>query len=204
MWRLGRTTASEAWAMVGGPERVVVGRHGLAWGSGELTPASPPGPAANGQRWRLKREGDGCAPAGVFRLPFAFGRAASLEASWVRLPYQQTSPTLRGVDDPASRYYNQVVDEVRLPDGGTKDWTSSEEMLRADGVYDWGVFVGHNHPKPVGGPEARGSCIFLHRWSGPRAGTAGCTAMSPATLHDLLRWLDPAAEPVLVQTVDGS
>jgi D-alanyl-D-alanine dipeptidase len=111
---------------------------------------------------------------------------------------------LRGVDDPASRYYNQVVDEARLPDGGTKDWASSEEMLRADGVYDWGVFVGHNHPKPVGGAEARGSCIFLHRWSGPRAGTAGCTAMSPATLHNLLRWLDPAAEPVLVQTVVGS
>jgi len=200
LWWLERDGAAGDWHPRTGPVPVVVGRHGLAWGCSGLTPATPP---ADGRVWRVKREGDGCAPAGVFRLPFAFGRAAVWEASWVRLPYVQATATLRGVDDPGSRFYNQVVDETRLPGGAVKDWTSSEDMRRADGLYDWGIFVGHNHPQPVGGPDARGSCIFLHCWQGPDAGTAGCTAMSAASLRRLLHWLDPAADPVLVQTTEA-
>lgn len=199
LWRLERSSPAADWSVVQGPLPVVVGRNGLAWGVGELMEEDPP--KGGGVSWRRKREGDGCAPAGVFRLPMAFGRAPVREASWVRLPYVQTTATLRGVDDPASRFYNQIVDAAKLPGGAVPDWRSSETMDRKDGLYDWGVFVGHNHPRPMGGPEARGSCIFLHRWSSSREGTAGCTAMSGESLIALLRWLDPAADPVLVQTV---
>ncbi|HZJ16307.1 MAG TPA: hypothetical protein VFD27_14730, partial [Chthoniobacteraceae bacterium] len=57
------------------------------------------------------------------------------------------------------------------------------------------VVIAHN-PKCV--PRG-GSCIFLHVWSRRGEGTAGCTAMSLAAIAELQRWLDPKAEPVLLQ-----
>jgi D-alanyl-D-alanine dipeptidase len=44
-----------------------------------------------------------------------------------------------------------------------------------------------------------GSCVFLHIWSGPAQGTAGCTAMAQDQLEPILTWLDPAKTPILVQ-----
>ena len=69
-------------------------------------------------------------------------------------------------------------------------------MRREDDLYRLVVWVGHNDaPVAPGG----GSCIFLHLRSGPDATTAGCTAFEPEPMERLLRWLDPAARPVLVQ-----
>ncbi len=196
LWMLERTAAAKNdeaapgpsdWKPVSGPFPVVLGRNGLAWGLGDHTPAAPAG-------WPAKKEGDGCSPAGVFPVTFAFGSDSPGDNAWIKLPYRLTSPTLRGVDDPASRYYNQVIDETTV----TPDWNSSEDMLREDGVYRWGAFIAHN-PK---GERARGSCIFLHLWRGPDRGTAGCTAMPEPTLRRVLGWLDPACHPCLVQTVE--
>jgi len=198
LWQLDRSGPEVGWTTRAGPMRAIVGRNGLAWGCGPHTPAVP---SDDGAVWRLKREGDGCAPAGVFALPFAFGTAPPADASWLRLPYVVATPSLRGVDDSESRFYNQLVDEARLPAGVHPDWRSSEVMRRDDGLYDWGVFVGHNHPRPVGGKAARGSCIFIHRWKSATEGTAGCTALNPRDLRSLLKWLDPSAHPMLVQTV---
>src|SRR3712207_8482067 len=52
--------------------------------------------------------------------------------------------------------------------------------------------------------SGRGSCIFLHVWRGPRSSTAGCTAMAEPALAELLRWLDPARRPALVQLTDAA
>jgi len=68
-------------------------------------------------------------------------------------------------------------------------------MLRADNLYKWGVVVAHNSRATPGA----GSCIFLHIWKDSRSATAGCTAMPEPDLVNLLRWLNPAARPVLVQ-----
>jgi L,D-peptidoglycan transpeptidase YkuD (ErfK/YbiS/YcfS/YnhG family) len=58
------------------------------------------------------------------------------------------------------------------------------------------VVVGHNDaPVTPGG----GSCIFLHLRSSASSTTAGCTAFDAAPMEELLRWLDPAKRPVLVQ-----
>ena len=68
--------------------------------------------------------------------------------------------------------------------------------MRSVEGYRWGLVVRHNAAPTVAG---RGSCIFLHVWAGPGKGTAGCTAMPESNLVQLLRWLDPAAHPILVQ-----
>jgi D-alanyl-D-alanine dipeptidase len=39
----------------------------------------------------------------------------------------------------------------------------------------------------------------LHIWKDSSTATAGCTAMPEQNLVDLLRWLDPAKRPVLIQ-----
>ena len=139
-----------------------------------------------------KKEGDDRAPAGIFRLTSAFGYAAARSAAWVKLPYLALSKQIEGIDDPNSHYYNKLVDRSKVAE---IDWRSSEQMRRDDALYKWGVIVDHN---PAAIPGA-GSCIFLHIWKNSSAPTAGCTAMAETDLLSLLRWLDPARHPVLIQ-----
>jgi L,D-peptidoglycan transpeptidase YkuD (ErfK/YbiS/YcfS/YnhG family) len=163
-----------------------IGHQGLAWGTGEHEGPAPAG-------FRTKREGDGCSPAGVFRIPFAFGMAPSAEG--LRMPYTPLTPTIIGVDDPKSRYYNQVIDNTTVE----RDWDSNEAMMRHDKLYELGAFIANN-PKNVPGG---GSCIFFHVWPGPGKGTAGCTAMDTFDLQRVLLWLDPEKHPCLVQGLEG-
>ena len=182
LWMLVRASTADGWRSTEDTIPVTIGRNGLAWGDGEHSAGPPAG-------FLMKQEGDGCAPAGVFQIPFAFGYAES--ANGLRLPYRAITPTMFGVDDVASSFYNQVVDTNEV----SKDWTSDETMLRADGLYRWGASVAHN---PQNKPGA-GSCIFLHLWRGPESPTAGCTAMAEPDLIRVLRWLDTAKKPLLVQ-----
>jgi L,D-peptidoglycan transpeptidase YkuD (ErfK/YbiS/YcfS/YnhG family) len=185
--RFERAAPGAAWRQAGAPVAVVVGRSGLGWGRG-LHAATP----AAGDP--VKREGDGRAPAGVFRIGSAFGYATASSVRWIRMPYIHSTDTFRCVDDVKSAYYNQVVDSA----GVRKDWSGTVERMRlSDGQYRLGAIVEHNW-----GDQTRpgdGSCIFLHVWKGPGQGTAGCTAMTEASITEVLRWLDPDAAPVLVQ-----
>ena len=174
-----------SWKAVGVPTAIVTGRTGLAWAGGLLNEAAPADAP-------VKREGDGKSPAGIFALGTTFGFEAS---SPFRLPYKQLRDATECVDDSASMYYNTVVDRDAVP---RVDWSSSEKMRTID-QYRWGAVILHNTPpKPAGG-----SCIFLHIWGGPSSTTSGCTAMSQQDLETLLRWLDPAANPRLVQLPRG-
>jgi zinc D-Ala-D-Ala dipeptidase len=179
-----RNTPADGWKERGSGIPVVVGKKGLARGRGFLRVNLSGAP--------IKKEGDNRAPAGIFRLPSVFGYAPPQSASWVKLPYLALSKETEGVDDPKSRYYDKLVDRSRV----TKiDWTSSEQMRRDDVLYKWGVIVDHN-PRAVPGA---GSCIFLHIWKNSASPTAGCTAMPEKDLVRLIRWLDPARHPILVQ-----
>lgn len=162
----------------------MLGKNGLGWGLGLLDAKSRVGPR--------KIEGDNRVPAGIFRLGPAFGYASARSASWIKLHYVPLTKTTEGVDDPGSHYYNQLIDRSKI---ARVDWRSSEQMRRADDLYKWGVFVAHN-PTAASGA---GSCIFLHIWKNPSTPTTGCTAMAEPDLVPLLRWLDPGAQPVLVQ-----
>jgi len=144
-----------------------------------------------------KREGDGRSPAGVFSLSGAFGYAPGGECPWIKLPYREATSTLKCIDDIRSRHYNRLVNAGEEP----KDWSSCEEMRRPDDQYRLGIVVEHNAAPAI--PD-RGSCIFIHIWKGPEVGTAGCTAMAPEDMETLLRWLDPAAVPVLIQLPESA
>ncbi|MBZ5491035.1 MAG: hypothetical protein LAO76_08900 [Acidobacteriia bacterium] len=184
--RYERERSGNPWHAVGGPIAVMIGKSGLGWGTGLLAPpreASDP----------VKKEGDGKAPAGVFRLSKTFGYAAQAQPGW-KMPYISLTPTIECVDDEKSKFYNTLVDTSTIaPDWGSHE---KEKMRRSDDLYRWGILVGHNADPPVPGG---GSCIFMHIWRGPAQPTVGCTAMPQADLEMLLGWLDPERKPLLVQ-----
>jgi D-alanyl-D-alanine dipeptidase len=185
--RYARSKVGGSWTPVGRPIPALVGEGGLAWGHGlhEMPRKTE----------RLKREGDRCAPAGVFRITSALGQVSPAEAGPLRLPYRLITPTLEAVDDPSSRFYNQIVDRAKV---ARPDWHSAE-LLAKGRHYRLALALGHN-PQNIPGA---GSCIFIHEWIGQRTGTAGCTVLRRAALLELIRWLDASAQPVLVQAPEG-
>lgn len=185
--RFERTNVRASWQAVGAAVPIVVGRNGLAWGRGVNAPVKDDGP--------VKHEGDGRSPAGIFTLESAFGYASADSARWLKMPYRRATSTYECVDDTTSRFYNQTLERATV----ASDWHSSEIMRRTDNAYRWGVIVAHNMPARA----AAGSCIFLHIWSGPSSGTAGCTAMAEPQLRAIMRWLDPAWHPLLIQLTDS-
>ena len=185
--RYARANIRMPWRAVGEPIAVVIGKNGLAWGRGAIRVdaqvAKPDDP--------VKKEGDGRAPAGVFYLTKVFGYTTQPMPGW-KMPYLDLNSSVECVDDAASKYYNQVIDRSTV----TPDWKSSEQMLRKDDLYRWGVLVDHNYTPSVPGA---GSCIFLHIWRGPGQPTVGCTAMQQDNLESLIGWLDERRTPLLVQ-----
>ena len=178
-----RPNRTAAWVPVFAVPNVALGRSGLAWGVGLHQAPTGDGP--------IKREGDGKAPAGVFPIVEAFGFARTADAKITGFPYRELTATTEGIDDPASRHYNRIVDARSI---SSKDWKSSE-MMRDSQPYRWGAVVGHNWQQKPGG----GSCIFLHVWEGAGVPTSGCTAMPEEQMLRVLRWLDRGKKPVLVQ-----
>lgn len=189
IWLLQRHSIAGKWEISRGPIAAILGRNGLAWGRGEHRASAPVG-------FPAKKEGDGCSPAGIFRVPFAFGLAEPVQAArLLRMKYVMLTDGIVGVEDPASRHYNQIVDATQV----TADWDDGAPMNRRGEFYRWGAFVAHN-PENIPG---EGSCILLHQWPGSDIPTAGCTGMEEQNLVRILEWLDPAMEPRLVQSLSS-
>ena len=67
--------------------------------------------------------------------------------------------------------------------------------------YKYGIVVDHNGiTEGATSKRGAGSCIFIHIKSVP---TAGCTVMSESEIQEVLRWLDPKAEPLLIQGTES-
>lgn len=165
---------------ISGP--VTLGRKGLAWGMG-LHPI---------QKGLQKIEGDGRAPAGLFKLSGAFGYLPTLDTA---MPYQAMQSDDYCIDVATSPLYNLTVNRSQYQPVLTQG--STEPMRRdlhekGDQAYFQGLFIDHN---PMRLPGA-GSCIFMHLWQSPTKATAGCTAMAKPQLSALLRWLHPDKQPV--------
>jgi len=166
---------------------IVVGKNGLGWGRGLHSLEGREGP--------YKQEGDLKGPAGLFYFGTAFGKkplSVLEEQKPLRMPYVQIIPTLEAVDDPSSKYYNQIVDRNKIAD---VDWASSEKMHAID-LYEIGLEILHNFP--VQNKEA-GSAIYVHLWRGIGRGTAGCLAMCLEDMESLFYWIDETKHPLLVQ-----
>lgn len=183
--RYERQDTKSKWQKVGEAVKIVVGVKGLGVGVG-LHNAS--GFSLNAP---VKKEGDKKSPAGVFELTSVFGSVE--KPIWLKMPFIKLVESTECVDDVKSSKYNSIVDRYKV---GNFDWNSSEKMLSVGEQYAWGIFVAHNAAPPKAG---KGSCIFLHIWQNADSGTVGCTAMQKADIEEILRWLEPEKNPVLVQ-----
>ena len=173
------TRNGNTWTKVFKPIRVNLGRHGLGWGEGEID-------LKQKEEEPLKFEGDGKAPAGLFSLDGFFG----YEKRNFNFPYLHLTTQDICVDDSSSRDYNQLIRTKE-----TKKYKSFETMRRKDNLYELGILVGHNKK----GLKKRGSCIFIHIQRNEDSPTSGCTSMRKEELLKLMKWLDHAKKPLLLQ-----
>lgn len=166
-----RSDTHSVWKKVQEDISVSLGRNGLVWS-------------------KDKKEGDGKSPAGVFQLGAVFGRNLHL---WdLKMPAFELYEDTEAVDDPRSRYYNTIVRRSTIP---LPDWQSSEKMWH-EPLYALGIVVHHNFPNVASG---NGSAIFIHIRNPDAPETSGCTALARTDLERLVRWLDPAKQPQLIQ-----
>ncbi|MFK8035598.1 MAG: L,D-transpeptidase [Hyphomicrobiales bacterium] len=124
-----------------------------------------------------KREGDMASPAGTFQMLGGFYRADRGPKPFGKLPMQPTRPTDGWCDDPLHTRYNQLV---KLPFDAYH-----EKLWREDQLYDIVVVLDQNlHPRIPGG----GSAIFFHIAAPNFTPTAGCVAVSHATMRHALAY----------------
>ena len=140
-----------------------------------------------------KIEGDGKAPAGIFRIGHAFG--ISYGASITKLPYRKVTDNDYWIDDITSADYNTWVEYS----GNPNDRWKSFERLNIS-LYKYAVVIEYNMNPVIAG---KGSAIFLHIWKNSSSGTSGCTAVSENNMIKILKWLDPASNPIIIQGTDA-
>jgi len=169
------------WQKTGKVLDVKLGRNGLGWGLGlHSIPINAK---------HIKKEGDGKAPAGIFTLKQAFGYQPFV----VDYPYEVYKSTNHCVDDVNSKFYNKIVNSLKIK----KDYKSFEHMKFSKNYYKYGIVVNHNGiDDKVYVKKGAGSCIFMHIKEVP---TAGCTVMRENEMKNLIQWLDPDKDPLLVQ-----
>jgi len=167
------------WVKIGESIDIILGRNGLGWGKGlHKTPKNAK---------YIKKEGDGKAPAGLFRLGNGFG----YNDFAIDFPYSTYKRTDHCVDDSKSKWYNKIIDSTKIK----KDYKSFEHMKLKNHLYKYGITVNHN-PKQIANA---GSCIFIHIRSENGKGTAGCTAMKEKEIITILKWLKKEQHPLLLQ-----
>ena len=170
-----------------------LGRNGLAWGIG-LHPHNLKG--------MKKKEGDGRAPAGIFKIGsesgFVFGYAPSKAIKKLpSLPYKVITTKDLWIEDATSPYYNR---HILLPHDPKAKWEKKAQMRQGDHAHSLKLFIAHNEAtaKKPATPNA-GSSIFFHIWrAGGDKPTAGCTTMSEIKLKEIISKIDPDKNPIYV------
>ena len=157
----------------GGPYRLAL------FGNDGLIIESPCRVGKNGIT-KNKREGDGATPAGEFELTAAFGFSAD---PGFHLPYIRIDDHTYLVDDPNSKFYNQIVDVTRI----SPDFRSAEKMSEYP-EYKFGAVIGYNAENA---PRA-GSGIFLHCARKPY--TEGCVSAPESVIVSVLKNVHPGVK----------
>ena len=142
-----------------------------------------------------RHEGDGSTPIGVFSVGSAlYGNAPP--PGGLHLAYRRLACGDWWDEDPASPRYNTFVS---VGCGTVPAFAAGSEALWTETVaYPYLAVLGFNVDpvrRGVGGARSPGSGIFLHSWVG--GPTDGCVAVRRAQLLAVLRWLRPAATPVV-------
>lgn len=172
------------WTKVHGEWPGRLGKAGSVWGLG-----MHPVPAGT----KLKKEGDGRAPAGVFRIGGAWGYGESIRKH-PKLFYRKITTRDLWVEDSNSPSYNR---HLILDHEPTSAWEKKQQMRQGDHAHSLKLFVGHNAPPRV--HPGGGSAIFFHIWRGGGSKpTAGCTTISEERLRTMIAWINPDKQPVYV------
>ena len=168
------------WQQRGAALQVLFGKNGLAWGTGL---------AGQGESGLRKKEKDGRAPAGLFRIGQIYTYDATLPPG-ADFPFRQVTKADAWVDDPSHPDYNR---HVVIPDPANPPaWFDKQKMRHNDFAYRWLIEVRHNSDPPVPG---EGSAIFFHIRRGVTRPSAGCTTMAEQDLVKVIRWLRAPARP---------
>ena len=121
---------------------------------------------------RNKQEGDGKTPLGEFKLGMILGIHPCVQKS----KYMQITENMYWVDDPKSKYYNQLVNILEVK----PDWKTAEHLIDYPIEYEYLIEIKTN-PKNIPG---KGSAIFLH--CANNKPTAGCIAVDKEIMKKLV------------------
>ena len=128
----------------------------------------------------IKQEGDGKTPLGEFELGFILGMHSNiLNVNGVK--YQKITENMYWIDDPKSKYSNQLVDILEVQ----KDWESAEHLIDYPIQYEYLIEIKSN-PKNI---QGKGSAIFLHCTNNKP--TAGCVAVNKDIMKKLIENINP-------------
>ena len=151
-----------------------------------------------------RRPGTGTVPPGVFDILSGFGRKADPGTD---LDYVQVDR------NDAWTYNPKVPSTYNVFQEADRTWKSYggyvEELWDMGMQYDYVAVLDYNLPegpirtdakgirRSITPPNtSRGGGIFLHVDNGNK--TAGCVAVKRSVMRDLMRWLDPDKDPVIV------
>ena len=132
-----------------------------------------------------KLEGDGKSPTGIFEIGKAFGYNDDISHT---IDFITLHENHYWDSDSESATYNQLLIE--------KPTTPLVEVMkRKDHLYKYGIIIEYNTKPAV--PE-KGSAIFLHVERKKGSYTAGCISMNEKDIIELIEWLQPNHEPMII------
>lgn len=127
------------------------------------------------------KEGDLKTPLGLYEFGIAFGMDKKIET---RLEYVVINPNLYWIDDPNSKYYNQLVDIEKV----RKDWETAEHLIRQKEAYKYAIEIKYNKENN----KEKGSAVFLH--CSEEKPTSGCISIPCKDMRFLLNNLTKEAK----------
>ncbi len=126
-----------------------------------------------------KREGDGKTPIGVFELGVILG-TDQIVKNKNGLEYMCINEDMYWIDDPKSKYYNQLIIISKVQ----KDWNSAEHLIEYPIQYEYLIEIKAN-PNNI---QGKGSAIFLHCVN--QGVTEGCIAVNRKIMKELVENID--------------
>ena len=155
-----------------------------------------------------RRQGTGTTPTGVYEILNGFGRKADpgTELDYIRVDRND-----------AWTYNPKVPSTYNVFQDADRSWKSYggyvEDLWDMGYQYDYVAVLDYNLPEgPIrtgangvrrssNPPDTgRGGGIFLHVDNGNK--TAGCIAVKKKQMREIMQWLDPDRDPVMVIRVD--
>ncbi|WP_308307563.1 L,D-transpeptidase family protein [Streptomyces sp. ISL-10] len=126
-------------------------------------------------------------PTGTYTITEGFG----VESSGTAMPYTKVNDSHWWVQDPESKFYNQMHTaegaDFPLTETGER---GSEHLINYPTQYAKALVINFNRWPAVPG---RGAGIFLH--INGKGATAGCVSVPRATMDQFMGWVKPSANP---------